>query len=52
MTFEPFHCSWVGDSDGFSTNPVEGTLNRRNGDATILDVAYLGKVCRVCVSRL
>ncbi|CAM9979234.1 unnamed protein product [Ascophyllum nodosum] len=43
MTFEPFHCSWAGDSVGFSVNPAEGTLNRRNGDPTLLDVAYLGK---------
>ncbi|CAM9592906.1 unnamed protein product, partial [Choristocarpus tenellus] len=41
MTFEPFHCSFIGDTEGFAVNPVEGTLNRRGGEATLLDVHYI-----------
>lgn len=46
MTFEPYHCTFVGDTTGFSVNPAEGTLERRGGEATLLDVQYLGKVSR------
>lgn len=44
MTFEPFHCTFVGDTNGFEVSPTEGTLARRGGEPTVLDVSYLGKV--------
>lgn len=44
MTFEPFHCTFMGDTNGFSVSPAEGTLNRRGGEATVLDVSYKGQV--------
>jgi len=44
MTFEPFHCTFVGDSRGFKVTPEEGTLNRRGGDPQELDVSYKGNV--------
>lgn len=44
MTFEPFHCSFVGDKQGFEVSPVEGTLARRGGEPTTLDVSFLGRV--------
>lgn len=44
MTFEPFHCTFVGDTVGFSVKPAEGTLERRGGEPTLLDVMFLGKV--------
>lgn len=47
MTFEPFHCTFVGDTNGFEVNPAEGTLARRGGEATTLDVSYLGSVSRL-----
>ena len=51
MTYEPFHCTFVGDSRGFQVTPEEGTLNRRGGDPQELDVSYKGNVSRVhCVS--
>lgn len=50
MTYEPFHCTFVGDSRGFQVTPEEGTLNRRGGDPQELDVSYRGNVSRVhCV---
>lgn len=42
MTFEPFHCTFVGDTQGFKVSPVEGTLERRGGDVTELEVSYKG----------
>eukprot|EP00903_Cladosiphon_okamuranus_P018773 g17270.t1 len=42
MTYEPFHCTFVGDSRGFQVTPEEGTLNRRGGDPQELDVSYKG----------
>ncbi|CAM9126765.1 unnamed protein product, partial [Ectocarpus sp. 12 AP-2014] len=42
MTFEPFHCTFVGDARGFKVTPEEGTLNRRGGDPQELDVSYMG----------
>lgn len=47
MTFEPFHCTFVGDSRGFKVTPEEGTLNRRGGDPQELDVSYKGNVSMV-----
>lgn len=47
MTFEPFHCTFVGDTQGFKVDPEEGTLNRRGGEATVLDVSFKGNVSRV-----
>lgn len=47
MTFEPFHCTFVGDSRGFSVTPEEGTLSRRGGDPQELDVSYKGNVSRL-----
>ncbi|CAN0517441.1 unnamed protein product, partial [Ectocarpus sp. 8 AP-2014] len=44
MTFEPFHCTFVGDARGFKVTPEEGTLNRRGGDPQELDVSYMGNV--------
>lgn len=44
MTFEPFHCTFVGDARGFQVTPEEGTLNRRGGDPQELDVSYKGNV--------
>lgn len=44
MTYEPFHCTFVGDSRGFQVTPEEGTLNRRGGDPQELDVSYKGNV--------
>lgn len=52
MTFEPFHCTFVGDTNGFSVSPTEGTLNRRGGEATVLDVSYKGQVCAVIGYRV
>lgn len=50
MTYEPFHCTFVGDSRGFQVTPEEGTLNRRGGDPQEFDVSYKGNVSRVhCV---
>lgn len=46
MTFEPFHCTFVGDTQGFKVSPVEGTLERRGGDVTELEVSYKGNVRR------
>lgn len=46
MTFEPFHCAFVGDTQGFKVSPEEGTLERRGGAATELDVSYKGNVRR------
>eukprot|EP00904_Undaria_pinnatifida_P000745 jgi/Undpi1/10671/HiC_scaffold_29.g13120.m1 len=42
MTFEPFHCTFVGDTQGFKVSPEEGTLARRGGTPTELDVSYKG----------
>lgn len=44
MTFEPFHCTFVGDTQGFKVSPEEGTLNRRGGEATALEVSFKGNV--------
>lgn len=44
MTYEPFHCTFVGDTRGFKVTPEEGTLNRRGGDPQELDVSYKGNV--------
>lgn len=40
MTFEPFHCTFIGEARGFKVSPTEGTLNRRGGEATMLDVSF------------
>lgn len=52
MTFEPFHCTFVGDSRGFKVTPEEGTLNRRGGDPQELDVSYKGNVGSVHLRRV
>lgn len=49
MTFEPFHCAFVGDARGFKVTPEEGTLNRRGGDPLELDVSYQGNVSIILV---
>ena len=46
MTFEPFHCAFVGDTQGFKVSPEEGTLERRGRAATELDVSNKGNVRR------
>ncbi|CAM9497158.1 unnamed protein product [Discosporangium mesarthrocarpum] len=43
MTFEPYHCTFIGETTGFSVEPAEGTLNRRNGDPIPITVLYKGK---------
>lgn len=52
MTFEPFHCTFVGDARGFKVTPEEGTLNRRGGDPVELDVSYQGNVSITLVLRI
>lgn len=62
MTFEPFHCTFVDDTFGFSVKPTEGTLNRRSGEPTMLEVSFKGKVgyfspdrmvsCNVGIARI
>lgn len=47
MTFEPFHCTFIGDTRGFKVTPEEGTLSRRGGDPLELEVSYKGNVSSI-----